>query len=103
MVANQNLSAEKEQILQKLLFRIAAVETAKKNKYILLNAPNDQLEAIIRLLPSMKSPTVLPLAEPGWSSLHSVVREEIFWDVLEQLKMAGAQGILVAPLERMIL
>ena len=103
MVANQNLSAEKEQILQKLLFRIAAVETAKKNKYILLNAPNESISEICSILPGMKSPTILPLAKEGWSSLHSVVNEEIFWEVIDQLKAKGAQGILVVPIEKMIL
>jgi len=103
MVANRGLSAEKEQILQKLLFRIAAVETAKKNKYILLNAPNDSLTEICSILPGMKSPTILPLAKDGWSSLHSVVNEEIFWEVIDQLKAKGAEGILVVPIEKMIL
>ena len=103
MVANQNLSAEKELILQKLLFRIAAVETAKKNKYILLNAPNESISEICSILPGMKSPTILPLAKEGWSSLHSVVNEEIFWEVIDQLKEKGAQGILVVPIEKMIL
>ncbi len=103
LIANPGMLPEKQEILNRLMFRMQANRNAKQHRYILLNAPNDQLDAIIRLLPGMKSPTVLPLAEPGWSSLHSVVREEIFWDVLEQLKMAGAQGILVAPLERMIL
>ena len=103
MVANQNLSHEKEQILQKLLFRIAAVETAKKNKYILLNAPNESISEICSILPGMKSPTILPLAKEGWSSLHSVVNEEIFWEVIDQLKAKGAQGILVVPIEKMIL
>lgn len=103
MVANQNLSAEKEQILQKLLFRIAAVETAKKNKYILLNAPNESISEICSILPGMKSPTILPLAKDGWSSLHSVVNEEIFWEVIDQLKAKGAEGILVVPIEKMIL
>jgi ATP phosphoribosyltransferase len=103
MVANQNLSAEKEQILQKLLFRIEAVETAKKNKYILLNAPNESISEICSILPGMKSPTILPLAKEGWSSLHSVVNEEVFWEVIDQLKEKGAQGILVVPIEKMIL
>lgn len=103
MVSNQNLSHEKEQILQKLLFRIAAVETAKKNKYILLNAPNEGISEICSILPGMKSPTILPLAKEGWSSLHSVVNEEIFWEVIDQLKAKGAQGILVVPIEKMIL
>jgi ATP phosphoribosyltransferase len=76
---------------------------AKNNKYILLNAPNDNLQKIISLLPGMKSPTVLPLAEPGWSSVHSVLNENEFWDIIEALKDAGAQGILVVPIEKMII
>jgi ATP phosphoribosyltransferase len=103
MVVNHNLSPEKEIILQKLLFRIEAVEAAKKNKYILLNAPNDSIDKICSILPGMKSPTILPLADKGWSSLHSVVNEEIFWEVIDQLKEMGAQGILVIPIEKMIL
>jgi len=103
LIANPSLAADKLEILNRLLFRIQANRNAKSHRYILLNAPNDQLNAIARLLPGMKSPTVLPLLEPGWSSVHSVVHEEVFWDVLEQLKAAGAQGILVAPLERMII
>jgi ATP phosphoribosyltransferase len=103
MVVNRNLSPEKEAILQKLLFRIEAVAAAKKNKYILLNAPNDSIEAICNILPGMKSPTILPLAQSGWSSLHSVVDEEIFWELIDQLKTLGAQGILVVPIEKMIL
>ena len=87
----------------KLLFRIDAVKKANNNKYILLNAPNDNLEKIISLLPGMKSPTVLPLAQEGWSSVHSVVSENDFWNIIEQLKNAGAQGILVVPIEKMIL
>jgi ATP phosphoribosyltransferase len=86
-----------------LLFRIAAVETAKKNKYILLNAPNVSISEICSILPGMKSPTILPLAKDGWSSLHSVVNEEIFWEVIDQLKAKGAEGILVVPIEKMIL
>ena len=74
-----------------------------KNKYVLLNAPNDQLSKIISLLPGMKSPTVLPLASPGWSSVHSVIAESDFWEIIEQLKAAGAEGILVIPIEKMIL
>ncbi len=80
-----------------------AVKKAKNNKYILLNAPNENLQQIISLLPGMKSPTVLPLAEPGWSSVHSVLNENEFWDIIEQLKAAGAQGILVVPIEKMII
>ena len=79
------------------------VKKANKNKYVLLNAPNDQLPKIISLLPGMKSPTVLPLASPGWSSVHSVIAESDFWEIIEQLKAAGAEGILVIPIEKMIL
>ncbi len=92
----------KSQTLARLLFRIQSVKKAKNNKYILLNAPNTNLDKIISLLPGMKSPTVLPLAEPGWSSVHSVLKENEFWDIIEQLKEAGAQGILVVPIEKMI-
>jgi ATP phosphoribosyltransferase len=102
LVANPNLSPEKQEILDRLLFRLHANRNAKHHRYILMNAPNDRLDDIIAIIPGMKSPTILPLAEPGWSSLHSVVPEGIFWDVLEQLKSAGAQGILVVPIERMI-
>jgi len=98
----QHLSAEKEALLQRLLFRIKAVQQASRNKYILLNAPNERLNDIIALLPGIKSPTVLPLALPGWSSLHSVIEENQFWEVIEQLKLAGAEGILVVPIEKMI-
>lgn len=103
LIKNNGLSNEKEAILDKLLFRIRSVKKARNHKYILLNAPNDHLEAIISLLPGMKSPTVLPLAEPGWSSVHSVVNENDFWNIIEQLRDAGAQGILVIPIEKMIL
>ena len=102
LIQNENLSEAKKQLLSRLLFRIQAVKKAKNNKYILLNAPNDNLQKIISLLPGMKSPTVLPLAEPGWSSVHSVLNENEFWDIIEQLKEAGAQGILVIPIEKMI-
>ncbi|MFN5361370.1 MAG: ATP phosphoribosyltransferase [Bacteroidota bacterium] len=103
LIKNAGLSAEKEAILEKLLFRIRSVKKARNHKYILLNAPNDRLEAIISLLPGMKSPTVLPLAQPGWSSVHSVLNENDFWNIIEQLRDAGAQGILVVPIEKMIL
>lgn len=103
LISNQKLSLELEQLLQKLLFRIQAVKKAKNNKYILLNAPNDNLEAICKLLPGMKSPTVLPLADQDWSSVHSVVNENDFWDIIESLKENGAQGILVVPIEKMII
>jgi ATP phosphoribosyltransferase len=103
LIRNKKLNEGKLQLLNKLLFRIQAVKKAKRNKYILLNAPNDKLKDIIGLLPGMKSPTVLPLAESGWSSVHSVLNEDEFWDKIEQLKSAGAQGILVVPIEKMVM
>jgi ATP phosphoribosyltransferase len=103
LISNQHLSPEQKDILEKLLFRIRAVKKAKKNKYVLMNAPNNKLSQIISLLPGMKSPTVLPLAESGWSSIHSVLSEDEFWEKIEQLKHAGAEGILVVPIEKMIL
>jgi len=103
LIRNGKLSSEKMQVLEKLLFRIRAVKKSKRNKYILLNAPNDKLPQILALLPGMKSPTILPLAESGWSSVHSVLSEDTFWDIIEQLKDAGAQGILVIPIEKMII
>jgi ATP phosphoribosyltransferase len=102
LVATKNLSAEKNEILNKLLFRINALRAAKHNKYILLNAPNKKLDTICKILPGMKSPTILPLAEKGWSSVHSVVKEDEFWEIIEKLKANGAQGILVVPIEKMI-
>ena len=102
IIANKELSAEKESILESLLFRIRAVKNAKENKYILLNAPEKSIDAICKILPGMKSPTILPLAEKGWYSLHSVVREDVFWEKINQLKEAGAEGILVIPIEKMI-
>ena len=92
-----------QQLLQRLIFRIQSVKKAKNNKYILLNAPNNKLDEIIGLLPGMKSPTVLPLATEGWSSVHSVLKENDFWNIIEQLKAAGAEGILVVPIEKMII
>jgi ATP phosphoribosyltransferase len=103
LIRNHSLDKEVMKLLEKLLFRIRSVKKAKHNKYILLNAPNDRLHEIIGLLPGMKSPTVLPLAQEGWSSVHSVLSEDTFWDIIEQLKAAGAQGILVVPIEKMII
>jgi len=103
LIQNMNLSAEKAELVEKLLFRIRAVNKADKFKYILLNAPNDSLDEITSLLPGMKSPTVLPLAKEGWSSLHSVVKEDEFWEVIDRLRSAGAEGILVCPIEKMVL
>jgi len=102
LTANKKLSAENKVILNKLLLRINAVKTAKNNKYILLNAPNNQLKNISSLLPGMKSPTIMPLAEEGWSSVQSVVNENDFWEVIEKLKSFGAEGIIVLPIEKMI-
>jgi ATP phosphoribosyltransferase len=103
MIKSQHLSEEKQRLLDKLLFRIKAVRRSKNNKYVLLNAPNEKLSEIISLLPGIKSPTVLPLAESGWSSVHSVLTESDFWEIIEKLKDAGAQGILVIPIEKMII
>ena len=103
LISNKNLDAEKQAIVDRLLFRIEAVKQSSENKYILLNAPNEKLEEIIALLPGMKSPTVLPLAEKGWSSIHTVIKEDTFWDIIEQLKALGAEGILVLEIEKMIL
>jgi len=102
LVKAPGLSPEKEDILKKLVFRIEAVLASKNSKYILLNAPNNAIPEIIRILPGMKSPTVLPLAEEGWSSLHSVISEDQFWENIDALKEAGAEGILVVPIEKMV-
>lgn len=102
LISNQNLPPEKAQLLDRLLFRIQAVKKSRRNKYILLNAPEDKLDAIINVLPGMKSPTIMPLAEKGWVSVHSVVQEDDFWNIIESLKALGAQGILVIPIEKMI-
>jgi ATP phosphoribosyltransferase len=102
LCANKELSEENTALLEKLLLRINSVKTAKNNKYIMLNAPNNQLENICSLLPGMKSPTVVPLAEAGWSSVQTVVNENDFWDVIEKLKRYDAEGILVLPIEKMI-
>lgn len=102
MISHQQLSAGKRLILESLLFRIRSVKKAKNNKYVLLNAPNEKLEDIFALLPGIKSPTVLPLAASGWSSVHSVISEDDFWSRIESLKAAGAEGILIIPIEKMI-
>jgi len=103
LVASEDLDVEKQKILQKLLFRIQSVRKAKENKYILLNVPNPKLDKIKAILPGMNSPTILPLAKEGWSSLHSVISEDKFWDVIDELIEAGAEGILVVPIEKMII
>lgn len=102
LIARKNLDEALQGILEKLLFRIRAVIEARENKYILLNAPNEKLEEICKLLPGMKSPTIMPLAEKGWSSVHSVIAEDDFWEIVEKLKSAGAQGILVISIDQMI-
>lgn len=102
LIKNPKQAPAQELLLQKLLLRIHAVQKAKKNKYVLLNAPNHALEDICNLLPGLKSPTILPLAEEGWSAVHSVIGEDLFWEKIEQLKAAGGEGILVMPIEQMI-
>lgn len=103
MVAAPNLSSDKQALLDKLLFRIRAVQRSSENKYILLNAPNDSVEEIAAVLPGMKAPTVTPLATEGWSSMQSVIQEDDFWEVIEQLKELGAEGILISPIEKMVI
>ncbi|MBA4299390.1 ATP phosphoribosyltransferase [Algoriphagus alkaliphilus] len=103
LIGNKNLADWKKTILDKLLFRINAVQKGKSSKYVLLNAPNDSLEKIISLIPGMRSPTILPLAQPGWSSVHSVLSEDQFWENIEGLRAAGAEGILVVPIEKMVI
>lgn len=103
VIAGFDLGAEKQEILDKLLFRIGAVQKAKNSKYILLNCPNEAIEKITSVIPGMKSPTIIPLARQGWSSLHSVVDENDFWERIDQLRSFGAEGILVVPIEKMII
>jgi ATP phosphoribosyltransferase len=103
LVATPDLSPEKQSILNELVFRIESVERSKGKKYIMLNAPNEKLQQIYKMLPGMKSPTVMPLAESGWSSVHSVIEEKFFWENISKLKALGAEGILVLPIEKMIL
>jgi ATP phosphoribosyltransferase len=103
LIANGDLSPDKRAVLSQLLFRIDAVRKAQKAKYILLNAPNEAIPRIKSLLPGMKAPSILPLAQEGWSSIHSVVNEDDFWEIIQNLREAGAQGILVVPIEKMIL
>lgn len=103
LIGNKNLSAEKKEILDELLFRIEAVKAAEDKKYVLMNAPTDKLKDIISVLPGMKSPTVMPLAQEGWSSVHTVLDQKCFWEIIGKLKSLGAEGILVLPIEKMIL
>lgn len=103
LAASPNLSEEKKVLLDKLIFRIQSVLKARKSKYILMNVPNNKIQEISSILPVLKSPTVLPLAEEGWSSVHSVINDDQFWEVIDQLKNAGAEGILICPIEKMVL
>ncbi|MEN8137872.1 MAG: ATP phosphoribosyltransferase [Bacteroidota bacterium] len=103
LVANKNLSPEKQIILDKIVFRLKAVLKGKKSKYILLNVPNNKIDKVSNILPVMKSATVMPLAEEGWSSLHTVIEENKFWEVIDELKQAGAEGILIMPIEKIVL
>jgi ATP phosphoribosyltransferase len=103
LISHTGMSAEKKTVVEKLLFRMNAVQKGKSSKYVLLNAPNASLEKIISLIPGMRSPTILPLAQQGWSSVHSVLSEDQFWENIEELRAAGAEGILVVPIEKMIL
>lgn len=102
LAAKKYLDAKKKILLDKLIFRMKAVLTSRNNKYVLLNAPNDKLDAIKKVIPGIKSPTIMPLAEKGWSSVHSVINENDFWEIIDQLKENGAQGILIIPIEKMI-
>ncbi len=102
LIGNRHLSEEKQEILKELLFRMDAVRTAEDKKYVLMNAPSDKLDDIVAVLPGMKSPTVMPLAQKGWCSVHTVLDEKCFWEIIGKLKALGAEGILVLPIEKMI-
>ena len=103
LIGNKELSAEKKAILDELLFRIEAVKSAEDKKYVLMNVPTDKVNDIVAVLPGAKSPTVMPLAQEGWSSVHTIIDEKSFWEIISKLKELGAQGILVLPIEKMIL
>lgn len=103
LIGNKNMTEEKREILKELLFRIEAVKAAEDKKYVLMNAPTNRLKEIIEVLPGMKSPTVMPLAQEGWSSVHTVLDQKRFWEIIGKLKALGAEGILVLPIEKMIL
>jgi len=102
LIANKNLDGEKKAVLDELLFRIEAVKAAEDKKYVLMNVPTDRLKDIVAVLPGVKSPTVMPLATEGWSSVHTVIEEKRFWEIIRELKQLGAEGILVVPIEKMI-
>ena len=103
LIANPDLSPEKREVLEQLLFRIEAVKAAENKKYVMMNAPTDRIPEIVSVLPGAKSPTIMPLVTEGWSSIHTVVDEKSFWEIISRLKELGAQGILVMPIEKMIL
>lgn len=103
LAVSPKISEENLSILNKIQFRLQSVLKGRQNKYVLLNAPNDKLDTIVSILPGMNSPTILPLAKDGWSSLHSVINKNEFWDVIDELKVNGAEGILVCPIENMVL
>jgi len=103
LIANNNLTDEKLEILEELIFRINAVQAAEDKKYILMNVPNNSLDKILEVLPGIKSPTIMPLAKEGWSSVHTVLEEKRFWEIINKLKTAGAEGILVLNIEKMVL
>lgn len=103
LIGDPNMSQEKREVLQELLFRIEAVKAAEDKKYVLMNVPTERLQEVIDVLPGAKSPTVMPLATPGWNSVHTVIDEKSFWEIISRLKELGAQGILVIPIEKMIL
>ena len=103
LIGNPNLTPEKKEILEELLFRIEAVKAAEDKKYVLMNAPTDKVKDIIEVLPGVKSPAIMPLATEGWSSVHTVIDQKCFWEIIGKLKALGAQGILVLPIEKMIL
>jgi ATP phosphoribosyltransferase len=103
LATSPKISVENQEIINKIQFRLQSVLKGRENKYVLLNAPNDKLDTIVKILPGMNSPTILPLAKEGWSSLHSVINKNDFWDVIDELKANGAEGILVCPIENMVL
>ncbi len=103
LAVSPRIGKEEQQKLEELRFRIRSVLAARQSRYVLMNAPNDKIDGIIQILPGMRSPTVLPLAEAGWSSIHTVINKDKFWEVIDELKRAGAEGILVCPIEKMVL
>ena len=103
LIGNKNMTDEKKEVLQELLFRLNAVKAAEDKKYVLMNVPTDKIKEIIEVLPGIKSPTIMPLATEGWSSIHTVLDQKCFWEIIGKLKAIGAQGILVLPIEKMIL